>query len=332
MCYNRENHPKGLGFMRYAIISDIHGNLLALDAALQDAANERIDEYLFLGDYYADFPYLNEVARRIQTIPNARAVRGNKEDYLMQMKKQDPANWTRDQMAGLYYNYRAMEPEVLRYYVELPAMSWLETKAGKMVLMHDSRQLFSGFGFGRLDSTRFSKRMKEKPFTRPEFLSYAEEMLNADGDLRGRVRNTEGKLFLFGHSHVQWHAKVHGAYFINAGSCGLPLDWDTRAAYTILEIDEQGNVTIEERRVEYDIARTAAELSAWEGYQRAPVWYDIILEELPAAVDYVNAFFDAAAEVAESTGWTKGQPYSNEIWNESARVWRTRCFPERAKG
>ena len=37
--------------MRFAIISDIHGNLPALDAVLEDTKNNNIDSFIFVGDY-----------------------------------------------------------------------------------------------------------------------------------------------------------------------------------------------------------------------------------------------------------------------------------------
>ena len=46
--------------MRYAILSDIHGNRFALEAALADAQSQGADMYLLLGDYNG-FPWGNEV-------------------------------------------------------------------------------------------------------------------------------------------------------------------------------------------------------------------------------------------------------------------------------
>ena len=45
--------------MKYAIISDIHGNLPALKAVLEDAKNQNITHYLFAGDYCLSWPWSN---------------------------------------------------------------------------------------------------------------------------------------------------------------------------------------------------------------------------------------------------------------------------------
>ena len=47
--------------MKYAIISDIHGNHPALIAALADVEKQKVDKTLFLGDYYMGLPWGNEV-------------------------------------------------------------------------------------------------------------------------------------------------------------------------------------------------------------------------------------------------------------------------------
>lgn len=314
--------------MRYAVISDIHGNLLALDAVLADVQREGVDEYLFLGDYYADFPYPNEVAKRIWSIPNARVIRGNKEDYLLDLKKQDPATWTADQLAGLYYNYRIMEPDVLSYYLHLPAIDWFDTPAGPVVMAHAAHQLFKGLSVTGWSSSQFANRMREKPFIRAEYLADIDRTLNADEDLRGRLDLSKGTIYLFGDSHVQWHAKAHGAVFLNPGACGLPLDCAVGAPYSILEIDENGKVSIEEKRIVYDLERTARELREWAAYAKAPVWFDVILRELEVPYDHIHAFFGLTEEIAKGMHWPGGYPYSNEIWSQAGRVWRERMWAE----
>ena len=54
--------------MTVAIISDIHGNLLALDAVLHDIASRNIQHIICLGDVAATGPQPREVIARLQTI------------------------------------------------------------------------------------------------------------------------------------------------------------------------------------------------------------------------------------------------------------------------
>jgi len=81
--------------LRYAIVADIHGNLIALKAVLNDIYKNKVDKIILLGDYYFDFPWTNEIVDLIRNIKNSYAVKGNKEDYLKNLENQDQSSWTR---------------------------------------------------------------------------------------------------------------------------------------------------------------------------------------------------------------------------------------------
>ena len=65
----------------YAVISDVHGNLVALDAALADASG--VDAYWLLGDLVAHGPRPAECVRRVRELPGLVAVRGNTDRYTL---------------------------------------------------------------------------------------------------------------------------------------------------------------------------------------------------------------------------------------------------------
>ena len=68
--------------MKYALISDIHGNKYALKAVLADAQEEGVEKYVFLGDYFMSIPYANETIDILQRQENAFIIGGNEEDHL----------------------------------------------------------------------------------------------------------------------------------------------------------------------------------------------------------------------------------------------------------
>ena len=45
--------------MKYAIISDVHGNLPALELVLKDAEDNHVDSFIFVGDYFLSNPFPN---------------------------------------------------------------------------------------------------------------------------------------------------------------------------------------------------------------------------------------------------------------------------------
>ena len=72
--------------MKYAVISDVHGNMDALEAVLADARKQGAEGYLFAGDYCLSLPYPEEVINTIRKIENAVIIRGNEEQYIERMR------------------------------------------------------------------------------------------------------------------------------------------------------------------------------------------------------------------------------------------------------
>lgn len=68
--------------MRAAVFSDVHGNLVALDAVLTAAARRRVDELWIVGDLVALGPQPAETVRRLMSLKRTRIVRGNTDRYV----------------------------------------------------------------------------------------------------------------------------------------------------------------------------------------------------------------------------------------------------------
>lgn len=70
--------------MKLGVISDIHGNIAALDAVLAEFSRRGVDEILCLGDIIGIGPFPAETVRRVMGLKNLRGcVRGNHEGYLL---------------------------------------------------------------------------------------------------------------------------------------------------------------------------------------------------------------------------------------------------------
>ena len=106
--------------MKYAIISDIHGNYPALQAVLSDAENRGITHFLFAGDYCISGPFPDESITAIRAISNKTVIRGNEEKYLENLIGKDPAQWTDGQMQISYWTYRNIRRDNLKYVLSLP--------------------------------------------------------------------------------------------------------------------------------------------------------------------------------------------------------------------
>ena len=87
--------------MKYAVISDVHGNLPALQAVLENIRQQEITHCLFLGDYCISGPWPDQCIEMIRAIPEKTVIRGNEEKYLENLIGQDPSGWTDGQMQEL---------------------------------------------------------------------------------------------------------------------------------------------------------------------------------------------------------------------------------------
>ncbi len=225
--------------MRVAIISDIHGNVGALHAVLDDLRQqEAVGAVYCLGDLvgYAAFP--NEVIDRIRH-ENIPTIVGNYDDGV---------GFDRDECGCAY-----RDPEEQR--LGDLSLRWTQrtvTSEGKAFL----RALQPEIRF-EADGKRFRlvhgspRRMNEYLFEDRPLSSFQRLAASSDCDV-----------LIFGHTHKPYTKRVDGVLFINAGSVGKPKDGDPRACYVML--DTAGDVTVEFRRIAYDIATMAAAIRASE--------------------------------------------------------------------
>ena len=68
--------------MRIAVLSDIHANIVALEEVLKDAKEQKVDEYIVLGDIITDLPFTNETIDIIKEL-TPYVIKGNREEYLI---------------------------------------------------------------------------------------------------------------------------------------------------------------------------------------------------------------------------------------------------------
>jgi predicted phosphodiesterase len=223
--------------MRYALISDVHGNLPALDAVLSDIASRPdIAVTYHLGDLVGYAPWPNETVERILAA-GIVGIAGNYDstvgfDYEhCGCKYEDPGQ---AELAHLSFEWTKahVKPEVKRVLASLPFRIDLRPLGGHVsgptvMLVH---------GAPTLNTLYLTE-------DRPDaFLSRMAEIAGAKA----------GDVVCFGHTHLPWHRVIDGVHFVNTGSVGRPKDGDWRAGYVILDVDNS-SVSVEVVRVEYDL-------------------------------------------------------------------------------
>lgn len=229
--------------MRYALISDIHANLHALDAVLADIdGHGDIDAIYHLGDLvgYSAFP--NEVIARLR----ARGIAGIAGNYDSTVatnykhcgcKSETPRQ---EELAHVSYEFtrRTVTPEHKQWLGGLPFSLDLRPLGGhlagpRLVLVHGTTTLNTVY------------------WTEDRSDDFCLKMAAVVG-LKA------GDAIAFGHTHKPWNRVVEGIQFINTGSVGRPKDGDARAGYARLGLGA-GEAHVEHIRVAYEVeAATAA--------------------------------------------------------------------------
>lgn len=225
--------------MKYALVSDIHANLRALEAVLADIARRPdLAATYHLGDLVGYAPWPDETVALIGRagIPG---VAGNYDSTVATDYKhcgcryEDPVQ---EQLSHLSYAWtRAhVSPATKRALGALPFRIDLFPNGGhragpRVVLVH---------GTPTLNTVYWTEHRSDE---------FRLKMAAHAGTVAGDV-------IAFGHTHKPWHRETGGIHFVNTGSVGRPKDGDWRAGYVLLEVG-QGEVGVEVVRVEYDIER-----------------------------------------------------------------------------
>ena len=305
--------------MKYALISDIHGNLPALEAVMADANQKSVDHFVFLGDYIEDLPWPNEVTELIRSTENATVIRGNKEDYLENLRHEDRAGWISEQFAPIYWNCRKLTPRNYDYLTNLPDKAVISAPNGeKIYLSHSSTIFFRNPRVEPMHSSHYLRKMLESPLSQAEYFEYARHTVLNRPDVMEEIAQCPKGIHAFGHNHLQWHMENAGVFHVNPGSCGVPLGFSSDASYTIIElIANAWNVL--ECCVTYDVEATINELKNSSLFEQAEIWSRVMIHQLRDGRDYISFFLRHAMTVAKKYDEDAVYPVSNEVWHEAAK-------------
>ncbi|MEG1427816.1 MAG: metallophosphoesterase family protein, partial [Oscillospiraceae bacterium] len=204
--------------MKYAIISDIHGNSLALRAVLEDGKNKNVDRFLFCGYYFMSEGDPNDAVTQLKNTPNSVIISGNHEGYLRNLENTDPADWVSPQFAPLYQSFRTLTQENRRYLETLPEYADIEDGEIELHMAHKSTVFFGDAEMREYSSLQFLKKYENRPYSREIFLRDIQEYLERDLEFLQTLDTICAGIYIFGHTHVQWHAKIGDTLFINPGA------------------------------------------------------------------------------------------------------------------
>ena len=309
--------------MKIAVISDIHGNLPALNAVLADAEKQGASEYIFAGDYCLSGPWPDECISAIRQIENKHVIRGNEEHYLENLIGKDQSGWTDGQMQISYWCFRNVSPDNLRYLMALPHTLDFTRSGVHIHVSHASADWIGNRESGTCGPAVLANRYAQTAVT-PELLSRdIRSLWDQDAGFQERISGLEEGIYLFGHTHVQWSCKAlnRNTWLINPGSCGLPLDGILNTVpYTMIDIAESRTVQVNEIRVPFDKQQYAELLKTTSQFSEANIWSRVILRELLTAREHMTFFLQHAEQYARKIGDPE-RPYTLDTWEKAYADW-----------
>ncbi len=309
--------------MRYAVLSDIHGNYPALLKVIEDAGQRGIHHFIFAGDYCLSGAWSDACIETIMKLPDKIIIRGNEERYLENLVGKDQATWTDGQMQISYWCFRNIRPDYLEYLLSLPHTVEFAYGKVKVHIAHSSDHFLGEYEFPNFGPAVLAKRYSDSVVTREGLSRDLEKLLDEDPVFASRVSTLEDGIYIFGHSHVQWSHKVKGRdiLLVNPGSCGLPLDAMAESIpYSILTISEDGEAGIEEIRIPFSKRDYVEKLKQTSQYEQATVWTKVITYELLTAREHMTFFLQFAEDYANQKG-DRRRPFALETWEEAYKAW-----------
>ena len=221
--------------MRYAVISDIHANLEALETVLREIDRIGVDRIVSLGDLVGYNANPNECVRMIQE-RGILSLMGNHDAAACGLE--DPAEFNPVARAAVLWTRRTLEPDLRSVLEGLPEEASLNEG---LRLVHGS-------------------------------LIHRDHYLRSYYDIMENIRRMRGtepgiRMLFFGHTHIQvafafdgdqpavlsspkFSVRDDSLYLINPGSVGQPRDRDPRCAFLLYDEEAQ---TVEFLRLPYDV-------------------------------------------------------------------------------
>lgn len=216
--------------MKVGIITDIHSNIQALNAVLNEFDKIKVDKIICCGDIIGIGINPEET---VQTLLKRKdkliSVRGNHEQYLLsgfpKEVHNDKRKMSMEEIENHKWNHSKLSEQSRYFLSKFPLFQNIEISKKRVYIIHYPQQA---------DGT-YKKHIRN-----PSILENKEMFKENDADI-----------FLFGHTHTFSANNVDNKWYINVGSLGCPLNSNIAKA-GLLEINE-GEVKFNSINIEYNV-------------------------------------------------------------------------------
>ncbi len=209
---------------RIALITDLHGNLVATDAVLDDIRSGDIAETYCLGDLVGYGPDPTGVIDRVRSL-GIPTVQGNYDRGVGGRLGECGCYYATEQArhdgeASYEFSVGAVGESDAAWLLARPTELRLEESGARVLLVHGS------------------------PRRQNEYLAAD----RSDAGLARLAAEAEADIVCVGHTHTQYHRRLAGEegqpiHFVNAGSVGKPTDGDPRACWVEVLLGSEAEVS-----------------------------------------------------------------------------------------
>lgn len=287
--------------MKLGIISDIHSNVIALRECMVYMERAGCEEFLFLGDYISDTPYVRETMDylyELNSIHKCRMLRGNREEYMLSQRQalreeREKDIWLKNSASGnLFYTYERLTEKDLDFFDTLP-MEFVYEKEGypSITCCHGS----------------------------PE---NSRELLQIQGENTKRwLEKIDTDYLICAHTHIQGAFSLCDKYYFNPGSTGIAIGTPGMAQCMLLEdtaVDGVIGWRAEFLKIPYDRDRVIKDMFCSGLIDMAPWFINSNIQILLTGEDNSWRLVEKAGELSKSAGEKNVWPHLKEKYFSAA--------------
>lgn len=275
---------------RIVVISDIHSNYKAFEAAFVKIQDLNPNGIIFLGDYVTDFPYPQKTMKilyKCREMYKCWFVRGNREDYLLNHTDNPNDEWcyNNSSTGSLLYTYDNLSKNNLDFFKNMPIC---------MDIKIDDCPLITAC-HGSTNSTNeslFTSKVNH------EFVS-----------------KFKGEILLCGHSHHKKLINYSDKQIVFCPSLGLPQDSEAYGCSNITILEMQNNKWIVKfTDICYDVDSLITDYKTSELMIKAPTFSKCIIKNIKNNDDFAYQCILLAWEIAKKDNFIGGNILPEKYW------------------
>jgi len=214
--------------MKVAVLSDIHGNGVALQYAINDLKSLGIKKIIILGDVIMKGPMPSQSIEMLKDkdLEIIAWIKGNTDLWLEEITDVWIPSTKREKELYSYYEYAKnnLKEEQIVFLKELPLECSIKLNGINILCVHGT----------------------------PQSIVEAIDSSVPEEEIKKAIKGVEEQVILSGHSHTSFIGEVDDKMIFNVGSIGNALDGDNRISYGVLDFLE-GRINLVNRRISYPV-------------------------------------------------------------------------------